>query len=149
MRLAALIATSALAGVACRSQPATSKVTPLPPAGQKPGQMITVSGISATVLGVNDAHPKCPVRPHVEANLAIRGVSGVIQYQWVRSDSTRGPLRQVIVSPRGDSLAHVTLVADEWADTARGTQLSITESVRISYPFPIVSPAAHILAKCY
>lgn len=149
-RRTVILTLSAVAAALGCQRPAESDVKPLAPVAPGDGQMIDVSEISGSVLGVNDAHTKCPVRPHVEAAIVARGVTGVIQYRWERSGSTPGPLLQLTLPPAGaDGLARAKLVPDEWRDTTRGTPVSVTDQVNISYPFAVSSPPATVTATCF
>ncbi|MGH7524287.1 MAG: hypothetical protein ACREK8_08280 [Gemmatimonadales bacterium] len=145
-----VIAASAFAAtVGCNSS-SGSGVKPLAPIEPQSGQMINVSSVTATVLGVRGLQPACPLRPHAEGALAVRGVSGVIQYRWERGDSTYGPLQELTVPPPGpDSIARARLAPDEWADTVRGVQREVTEQVHVSYPFTSRSAPVMIEVKCY
>ncbi len=149
MRPALLIESSAvLLALACHGRAGTpGGVKPLAPRERQPGQTIDVSSLSATVRNADSLYPKCPVRPHAEANLVARGVTGVVQYRWERSDSSHSPLRQIELP--ADSVARVALEPDDWADTLRGVQLSLSEQVHITYPFNVRSAPVDIKAKCY
>lgn len=124
-------------------------VKPLAAIPSQPGQTIAISSISATVRHADSTYPKCPVRPHAEASIAARGVTGAVQYRWERSDSTRGPLRQLRLSMTTDSVARATLQPDDWSDTTRGIQLTVSEQVHITYPFDLRSAPIEIKAKCF
>lgn len=150
MRVVNVVGTAVVALLAGCSRRSEQDVKPLAPRAQQADEMIDVSSMSASVLGVKDPQPACPVYPHAEGSLAARGVAGVIQYRWERGDSTQGPLRALTLPPAGaDGIARAKLAPDDWADTLRGVQREVSEQVHITYPFAVHSAPITIQAKCY
>ncbi|HEY4099799.1 MAG TPA: hypothetical protein VGM20_02860 [Gemmatimonadales bacterium] len=133
----------------CSNTP-TRDAKPLTPRPRRDGEVLDVSNMMATVRNATSARPNCPVNPHVEASLVVQGISGTIQYHWERSDSTSGPLRQLVVdSAAAAKMQHLALTPDDWTDTKSGVQLRLQETVHVTYPFDFRSPSININATCY
>jgi len=125
-------------------------VKPLVPRARQDNEVIAISSINATVHGADSLRPPCPVYPHAEGRMVVRGVAGTIQYRWERSDGTAGPLTEIRVkasSSSGDT--GVTLRPDDWKDDKRGVQLNIDERVHVTYPFDVHSAPVTLNVMCY
>lgn len=125
-------------------------VKPLIPRARQADEMIDVSSITATVRRSNGLRPPCPVYPHAEARMVVRGVAGTVQYRWERSDGTAGPLAQFTIKPSGTGGTSVeTLRPDDWKDDQRAIQLTIDIHVHVTYPFDFHSAPVTLNVKCY
>ena len=150
MRVANVVGTAVVAFLAACSRRPGGDVKPLVPRAARADEMIDISSSSATVNGVDGLRPRCPVYPHAEARMVVRGVTGIVQYRWERSDGTAGPLSQFVITPptaNGNSVE--TLRPDDWKDEQRGVQLTIDEHVHVTYPFDFHSAPVTLSIKCY
>ena len=150
VRVANVVGTAVVAFLAACGRGSGNDVKPLAPRAKQADEMIDIFSTTATVRGVQGLRPRCPVNPHAEARMVVRGVAGVVQYRWERSDGTAGPLTQFIVKPStANGISVEALRPDDWTDNQRGRQLTIAEHVHVTFPFDFHSAPVTLNVMCY
>lgn len=150
MRVVNVVGTAVVAVLTACGDRAGHGVKPLIPRARQADEVIDISSMTATVRGLTSLRPPCPVYPHAEARMVVRGVTGTVQYRWERSDGTAGPLAQFSVKPpisNGTSVE--TVRPDDWKDDKRRIQLTVDERVHVTYPFDFHSAPVTLNVICY
>jgi hypothetical protein len=135
--LLALLSAATASAQTRTADTATRKV-----AAAKPKRSPVVTRVVAIVRPVSYSG-KCPATLHWSATLTVRNPPATVQYEWLRSDSAKGPTKEIVV--RGTS---ATVGGESWQLGADKDRIHVWERLHVISPNTVNSRAAGVNVTC-
>lgn len=141
-RLALLPIIGLLAAATASAQARTADTATRKVAAAKAKGTPVVTRVVATVRPVSFAG-KCPATLHWSAVLTVRNPPATVQYEWIRSDSAKGPTKEIVI--KGTS---GTVGGESWQLGGDKDRIHVWERLHVISPNVVNSRAAGVNVTC-